>query len=54
MINIEGLKPLIIERLKPLKPDKIMSYMIVDNRLEENIVDVKDKIYTRDVFGSDK
>jgi UDPglucose 6-dehydrogenase len=33
---------------------KKASDIIVANRLEDDILDVKEKIYTRDVFGSDK
>jgi len=39
--------------IKDLDKFKNISDVIVANRLEENIVDVKDKIYTRDVFQSD-
>lgn len=30
-----------------------MSNIIVANRIEDNISDVKDKIFTRDIFKSD-
>jgi UDPglucose 6-dehydrogenase len=36
--------------IKELKEFKQISDVIVANRLEESIVDVKDKVYTRDIF----
>jgi UDPglucose 6-dehydrogenase len=39
--------------IKDLKEFKSISDVIVANRISENIVDVKEKVYTRDVFGSD-
>lgn len=48
-VNFEGLK--VIENLKEFK---IISDVIVANRLEKDINDVIDKIYTRDIFNSDK
>jgi UDPglucose 6-dehydrogenase len=39
--------------IKDLKEYKSISDVIVANRISENIVDVKEKVYTRDVFGSD-
>lgn len=39
--------------LKDLEKFKNISDVIVANRLEENIIDVKEKVYTRDVFQSD-
>ena len=39
--------------IKDLEEFKKISDVIVANRLEENILDVKDKVYTRDIFNSD-
>ncbi|MFA7500947.1 MAG: nucleotide sugar dehydrogenase [Sulfurimonas sp.] len=39
--------------IKDLDAFKKMSDVIVANRLSESIMDVKDKIYTRDIFNSD-
>jgi len=39
--------------IKDLDEFKKMSDVIVANRLEESILDVKDKVYTRDIFNSD-
>jgi len=39
--------------IKDLNEFKSMSDVIVANRLSENIVDVQNKVYTRDVFNSD-
>ena len=44
----EGLKV-----MKDLDAFKKVSDVVVANRLEESIMDVKDKVYTRDIFGSD-
>lgn len=47
-VEFEGLKV-----IKDLVTFKTMSDVIVANRLEENLSDVKDKVYTRDIFNSD-
>jgi len=50
------LKELIFDGIKViqnLEEFKNISDVIVANRLEENIIDVRDKVYTRDVFQSD-
>ena len=39
--------------IKDLEEFKKLSYVIVANRLSENLLDVKDKVYTRDIFNSD-
>jgi len=39
--------------IKDLEEFKSMSDVIVANRLEDNILDVKEKVYTRDIFNSD-
>ncbi|PHR69830.1 MAG: UDP-glucose 6-dehydrogenase [Arcobacter sp.] len=39
--------------IKDLGEFKKLSDVIVANRLSENIIDVKDKVYTRDIFNSD-
>lgn len=39
--------------IKDLEEFKNISDVIVANRLSENIMDVKDKVYTRDIFNSD-
>lgn len=39
--------------IKDLSEFKKLSDVIVANRLSENIIDVKDKVYTRDIFNSD-
>ena len=46
--NFEGLKV-----VKDLQEFKDISNVIVANRLDEVLADVKDKIYTRDIFCSD-
>ncbi len=40
--------------IKSLEEFKTNSDVIVANRLSNNIIDVKEKVYTRDIFGSDK
>ncbi|WP_373032643.1 nucleotide sugar dehydrogenase [Sulfurovum sp.] len=47
--EFEGLKV-----IKDIDDFKSRADVIVANRLSDSIVDVKDKVYTRDVFGSDK
>jgi len=39
--------------IKNLEEFKKLSDVIVANRVSENLSDVKEKIYTRDIFGSD-
>jgi UDPglucose 6-dehydrogenase len=39
--------------IKDLNEFKNISDVIVANRLEDSIIDIKDKVYTRDIFGSD-
>ena len=39
--------------IKDLDAFKKMSDVIVANRLEEAILDVKEKVFTRDIFNSD-
>ena len=39
--------------IKDLEEFKQISDVIVANRLEDNITDVKEKVYTRDIFNSD-
>jgi len=39
--------------IKDLQEFKITADVIVANRLSENITDVKEKVYTRDIFNSD-
>ena len=46
--NFEGLKV-----IKELEEFKTLSDVIVANRLEDTLLDIKDKVYTRDIFQSD-
>ena len=39
--------------IKDLDEFKAISDVIVANGLSENLLDVKDKVYTRDIFNSD-
>ena len=39
--------------VKDLEEFKKISDVIVANRLSENLLDVKDKVYTKDIFHSD-
>ena len=39
--------------IKNLDEFKAIADVIVANRLEDNLSDVKDKVYTRDIFNSD-
>ncbi|NOR57728.1 MAG: nucleotide sugar dehydrogenase [Sulfurimonas sp.] len=47
--NFEGLKV-----IKNIDEFKSISEIIVANRLDDILIDVKNKVYTRDVFNSDK
>ena len=40
--------------IKDIKEFKNMSDVIVANRVEDSIKNLKEKVYTRDIFGSDK
>jgi UDPglucose 6-dehydrogenase len=39
--------------IKDLEEFKNVSDVIVANRLSDNLTDVKEKVYTRDLFGKD-
>ena len=42
-----------IEVLKDIKIFKSLSDIVVANRLSDNLLDIQDKVYTRDIFNSD-
>jgi UDPglucose 6-dehydrogenase len=39
--------------VKDLEEFKKISDVIITNRLSENLLDVKEKVYTRNIFNSD-
>ena len=43
----------VLANYKDLQEFKNISDVIVANRLSEDLLDVKEKIYTRDIFNSD-
>ena len=53
-VQLNDIKIYVVSPGENLEEFKRISDLIVANRFEDNILDVKDKVYTRDVFGGDK